>query len=254
MALDLSLITKSDKDGYIREGVKWPSSWTLAQGHKTLNALEKHGTTLAAYGFHADDWSDLREAVGLLEQAGVTRDGARTDKKADRIGLLNAERAAKSSRKQARSVMATAVGRMKRRGIVGPLRESAESALASTKRAEDGETVGAHLATLAGELGRSEMTTFAGAVATEKAGAATAAVNALRDKSAATKVPHGTPEESAAIDLLDGIVVELVRAAAAAAKATGDKGIGAAFALSELYPKGGGGGGGKPAPTPVAGG
>lgn len=250
MALDLSLITKADKDAYIREGVKWPSSWTLAQAYKTLNALEKHGTTLAAYGFHADDWSDLRDAVGFLEQAGVTRDGARTDKKADRIGLQNAERDAKSSRKQARTVMATAVGRMKRRGIVGPLRESAESALAKTKRADDGETVGAHLATLAGELGRSEMTTFVGALATEKAGAATAAGSTLRDKSAATKVPRGTPEESAQIDLLDGIVLELVRGAAAAAKATGDKGISEAFTLTELYPSGRSGGA-KPAPTPA---
>ncbi|MFO0681580.1 MAG: hypothetical protein U0234_06000 [Sandaracinus sp.] len=52
-------------------------------------------------------------------------------------------------------------------------------------------------------------------------------------------MPRGTPEESASLDLLDGIVVEIVRAAARAAKATGDTAIIDAYALTDLYPRGG---------------
>jgi citrate lyase beta subunit len=70
-------------------------------------------------------------------------------------------------------------------------------------------------------------------------GALRAKVEALRAISEERAVPRGTPEETEALDVLDGLVVSLLRrarrAAVAAARATGNRAILTPFTLNLLY-------------------
>jgi hypothetical protein len=61
----------------------------------------------------------------------------------------------------------------------------------------------------------------------------------LREASQTTAAPRGTPQETEQLDLLDGIILSLVRsareAADAASKALGEPALVAEFELTELY-------------------
>jgi hypothetical protein len=67
----------------------------------------------------------------------------------------------------------------------------------------------------------------------------TARAAAVRAAAEGLSAPRGTPQETEKLDLLDGIIVELARAASEAAKAAskelGEPAMATAFELRELY-------------------
>lgn len=237
---------------YRESGSHFGSQDTKAQGEKAMNALAKYGPVIAPYGFPVADGDRLGAVLGEQTAAGVGRESEKTAKKVTNKAYVTASKGAKRIRRHARTVLENA-----RR----PLRESKtgqqavadiDSVLERTQRS------GANAMALAQQLELLHETlsnpTIATAAADRGGPEAIAQIDlalpTLRAADAGRAAPRGTPAETELIDVLDGMIVALVRdarrAARAAAEALGQPAIAKAFELDLLYGTRGGGGGEDP--------
>ena len=243
MPIDLSKIPPTTRKALILSGKKFGSSDTLAQSNKTLKALETHAAKLADHGFGPDDVDDLKSARDGLIAAGVSREDKRVDKKTTNQAHADAMRGAQQVRLRARSVLKAA-----KRVLAHAGGEAAEEAARSIDAVlgkgavagDDAEKLSTQLDQLRTTL---EDSTIKPVVA-ERGGPKAAAdlktqASILREASQTTAAPRGTPQETEQLDLLDGIILSLVRsareAADAASKALGEPALVAEFELTELY-------------------
>lgn len=246
---DLSPESRQD---YLLIGRQFGSRDTQAQGNKARNALVKYGAVIAPFGYPTADADRLGAVLAEQTAAGVGRESEKTAKKVTNKAFVSASGAAKIGRRQARTVLESA-----RR----PLRESKtgqqavadiDSVLERTQRS------GANPLLLAQQLellhGALSDPTIAAAAADRGGPQALAqlelALPTLRAADADRAGTRGTPAETELIDVLDGMIVTLVRdarrAARAAAEALGQPAIAKAFELDELYSSRRGGGGEDP--------
>lgn len=247
MPINLEAISPARRAAFISVGKQYGSSDTLAQADKTLNAYDKYAGAVAAHGFVADDAADLRELKALLEAAGVSRETVRADKKSTNAALANVLRKGKGSRRRLRSVLEQVAARVARSGGDEVAARAIEGVLAQTRTSgvSPGE-LATQLGVLLGVLTSSPVASLAaergGMAAAEEA---TAIAGELRSLAADVTTTRGTPAETERLDLLDGLIVDLVRAARAAARsaatAAGEESIAKDFELSELYRSSGGG-------------
>ncbi|EYF08387.1 hypothetical protein [Chondromyces apiculatus] len=242
--MDLTNIAPVRRAELIAAGQRFGSDVVLAQGRKTLAALAVHGAKLADFGFGLDDAEELEDACDELVTSGGFRALRRTDKKKSALGYERALRDAGEVRLRARSVLGNARRHLARTAGAEPeqavrlidsvlertslaVRETAPMAIQLDElRAVFGD---ATIAPVVAERGGPKAVTDLLACATGLHGA---------DKAVAG--PLGTPEHTERLDLVDGIVLELVRSAREAAdvasKALGEPALVTVFSLSDLYP------------------
>lgn len=244
MTFDISSIPPQARVQCIRIGRRWCSEETLAQANAVLEALAKHGETLENHGFSAEDRKRLADVRDLLERSLRGGEaGAEPPKKVTSQAYLEAMREGKRVRTLARNLLASVQDIfLERRGASA---ESAMHAIASVlgttqSAGADDEVLLRQLELLQGVLRDPTI----GAEAVSRGG-----LQALREieiaiaklRAIATPLPEVPAKLSRTdeLDLLDGIVVFLVRAARRAARIaatwTGRPELAQAFELTKLH-------------------
>jgi len=244
MAFDFSTLSPQARADYIRIGRRFGSKDTLAQAIATLQALDAHGAALLPFGFSETDKKQLAYLRDQLEAAGVDRSVAEIAKAVTSEAYLNAMRNGKQARLLARSVLSNIERELYQRNAVAnePVITEIRSALAKTESAgADDEILARQLDVLA-EVLRIPLVMKAGA---ERGGRqaleeVTTAAAELRSAAHSRVTKRGTPEETERLDLIDGLIVSLVRSARKAARVAavrhGSPALAKAFQLSKIYP------------------
>jgi hypothetical protein len=240
MGLDLKNIAPEARAALIKDGERFSSEDTLDQAKLTLSGYATHGAKLAAFGFAQEDAGELKDACDALIDAGVGRESKRTSKKIDTAAYAAAMRDGQAVRLRARSVLSGARRVLVRDGKAEAVQKVDALLERESVASDDAEGLAKQLDTLRGLL---EVADVQAATKTrggpEAAGDLHAQAKALRDASQAKAGPRGTPVETETLDLIDGIIVSLVRsareAAEAAARELGEPAVATAFELSALY-------------------
>ncbi|MDI1444181.1 hypothetical protein [Polyangium sp. 6x1] len=243
MTIDLDKIPKARRLKLIALGEQFGSQDTLDQANQTLAAYEKHGAQVKTSGFGSKHASGLADARDGLLSAGVGREAAKGKKKVTGEAYVKAYSQATTARLSARAVLA---------GVKEDLEASEEPAIAEAlatvtaalrqtrSAAKKAEPLAQQLALLVDTLKHLEVA----AVAAEQGGPEAlsdlqASIPTLRKADQEDVGVRGTPVETETLDLLDGIIVELVRrarrAALAASKRLGNPAMAEAFKLDKLY-------------------
>ncbi|TKC96490.1 hypothetical protein [Polyangium fumosum] len=240
MALDLNTFPPEARAAFIKDGERFGSEDTLEQANQTLNAYLTHGSKLAAFGFAPEDAAELKDARDALIDAGVGREAKRTSKKIDTVAHATAMRDGQGVRLRGRSVLAGTKRALLLSGNTEAVKKIEVLLDSESAVAEDAEGLAKQLDAL-----RTVLKEPAVASAAQNRGGPQAAVDleakaaALRDAAKAKAEPRGTPVETEALDLIDGIIVSLTRtareAAEAAARELAEPAIATAFELSALY-------------------
>lgn len=243
MALDIALIAPAARADYIRVGRHFGSDDTLAQANQTLAAAERYAAELAASGFVGEDIDNLRQWRDALVAAGVGRAAAQLKKKETSKAFAAALLGAKAARRVARSVLGIASARLATTGVEAGV-EAARRVDAVIERTHTSKVNAERLAVQCDELAAILREPAVAAVAASRgAGAAAAELDKqaalLRASTAARTRVGGTPEATEQLDLLDGMIVELVRearlAARVAARVLGTPALAKEFELTRLY-------------------
>lgn len=244
MAFDFSLISPQARADYIRIGRSFGSRDTLAQANDILHALETHGADLVPFGFSQGDAKQLIVLRNELEAAGVGRSLAEASKKTTSQTYLQAVGEGKQARMVARSVLSNIERALYQQGA--PANELAlrelRVVLGKTQSAgADDEALARQLELIADALRHPVI-----AAEGNERGARPAlrdvelAIGRLREAARARISKPGTPAETEKLDLIDGLIVSLVRSARRAARLAavrhGSPALAKAFELSKLYP------------------
>ncbi len=239
MAFDPLTIAPEARAHYIRIGKRFGSDDTLAQADKTLAALRDYGDSVARTGFGSGQASILTDVRDELSAASVHRLEARADKKVTDAALLDAMRDGKTARFTVRAALSAARFQLFNAGDQASVNDI-DAVLDRTSSA------GADAAKLASQLEAldevAQEAPVAAALGDQAADLHTqlqARVDALHTARAEKAAPHGTPAATEDLDLLDGLIVTLVRtarkAARAAARLEGTPAIAKSFELDQLY-------------------
>jgi hypothetical protein len=242
MAVDPNRIAPVEKARLIRIGAGFGTADAQAQADITINAATEKLSLIRGHGFAEAKLVMLTEIRELSRTASVDREGARTDRKVTNAALLDATRAGKAARLRVRSNLEGARGDLAMFGGAAalPAVNAIDAALASTRTAgADAKALGEQLQQLHDLLAhatvRAAVGEEAGTLETELA----TCVTALEVARSANASARGTRTETEWIDLLDGLLVELVRAARraarSAAKALGQPALADEFELNALY-------------------
>jgi hypothetical protein len=238
MPFDRSTIAPAEQLRLIAIGREFGSSDVRDQANLTLKALETYGPLLAEHGFTLADAKELRNARDAHVQIDLAREQARKDRKVRNAATLEAIKAGKKVRRTAR---ASLLGARRRLAVAGDAEAAREidGILAHTQRSgADADALAIQLDQLATVLTiEAVRDALPNAAALESSLATHAA--AIRAAAAASASQRGTKTETELLDLLDGYIVDLVRAARhaarAAAEATGNPAVSDAFELTALY-------------------
>jgi hypothetical protein len=259
MTIDLSTLSPKARAEYIRIGRQYGSTDTLAQANQTLTGLGKYAPELVRHGFSLGDGTRLEGARDGLIEAGVGRNEKVGARKVTSHAYVDALAHGKAKREDARSILDNA-----KRALSESVDATAvagvnviKAALQQTRSAgADGEKLAGHLDTLRLALGDPSVIAEVSGRGGLDAGmdlqiAADALRAASKERAGAPGTP-GTPAETEQLNLLDGIIVGLVRgarkAARPAAKRLGMPALMADFELTKLYASRGGG---KTSPAPA---
>lgn len=244
MPLDLTTLSAEARAHYIRTGRRYSSTDTFAQANLTLAALSTYAAPLAAQGFAADDVNRLTEARDALEAAGPKRETARTTKKETSAKLHKAARLSKDQRLRARTILMNLERVLVERNDT-PARDAVraiEAALTQTSTAGvDDDKLAAQLELLSRTFDNAEIAKLAKA-----RGVDGVVADLQKERAELLAAAHeqasqaGTMTETEHLDVLDGVIVTLARAARrsarAAAKSAGEPAIAAAFELTAIDP------------------
>lgn len=238
MALDISTIAPEAQAYNIAIGEDYASTDVLLQIDRLLKAWAKYQPLLIKHGYtewHAQLTVDVRDA---MLAAGVTRTGAKTDKKTTNAALLDAMRVGKIARLSAHSLLAGARFAAQLSGDRAAV-DAIDAVLDATRRAgADAVAVRDQLHALANLLEVESVRSRIADAAAVKAGLTTRA-DAIDIARQSRTRGIGTPAETDLVNLLDGLGVGLCRigrkAGRAAANETGQPAIAEAVELVEIY-------------------
>lgn len=239
--VDLDAIAPKAREKLIAQGLIFGSRDVLAQARVTLKAYEKRGAALAGHGFNQVDAARLSALEGMLSEAQSGR-----EEEAGRKQAASETRAAAMEKGSA--------ARHRVRGVLEGLRDDFEESgdteaervisvvLGQTRvAAKDPEGLAVQLDQLVGAIKHERVLPVAkqrgeAKVADESVAIAGTLRQAARDAASV----RGTLTETQYMDLLDGLIVRLVRrahrAARNAGRALGDPALGREFRLTKLYP------------------
>lgn len=243
MSTDLSKINPTQRQKLIYLGQQFSSQDTLDQANQTLGACAAHANIIKAFGFGPKQIKDLEDARDSLQECGIGREAARGLKKANGLAYIQAMNKGESVRAWARTLLIHAADELTGTEVAEELQasKSVTSALAQSRVAgEKAEPLAQQLALLLDALKDPVIAAICADIGgPEAVSAAESAIQGLRTADHEDVGGRGTPAETATLDLLDGIIVNLVRkarrAAVAAAKETGNPGLVGAFRLDKLY-------------------
>lgn len=244
MSLDLSSIPPEARLDFIRIGRRWNSAHTLAQATDTLQALGTYGTLLADHGFSAEDALRLAAARNALaDKLSDSARGGELPPKVTSRAYLDAMHEGKRVRNLARTILVSVEDLFaKRRGAAAEsVRRQLSIVLGQTQSAGADDGALLHQLEILEQALRDPVI---GAEAVSRGG-----LFALREieraivtlRAIAVPCPTLSQELSDADerDLLDGLIVSLVRSARRAARIaaswTGNPDLAKAFELTRLY-------------------
>lgn len=238
--LDLTKISPKARERYIRLGRRYGSDDTFKQATKTLQAIETHTGELVDHGFGTEDELRLASARDALGTAGMGRETKITEKKTTRKDYVAAWSQAKTARNKARTIVENTLVPLHDDGHESATHK-VEATLSQTSFlpvAGQDEALAAQLDLLAVLFADSTV-----ADAAKNRGGPKAlvnlqeAANALR-AAAEERETTGTRLSTEEMDLVDGIIITLCRAARNAAKQAakelGRPALLADFALSHI--------------------
>jgi hypothetical protein len=245
MALELNKISAVAREHYINLGRHYSSVDTLKQADHTLDGLKTHGEVVLTHGLAQRDATKLTDAREALEKAGVGREEAVGEKRTNARLYREALRAGKNAREQARTVL---------EGAQEDLSESSEEedikaanglsvTLTQTRAAgSDATALAAQLTLLRTALEQGPVAAASsdrqGEQVVELLGSN---IERLGEAARTRVLRPGTPAHTEHLDLLDGIIIKIVRrarkAARSAARAKGQPALADAFKLDRLYGK-----------------
>ncbi len=246
MTFDFNKFAPERRAELIKKGKAYSSRETLAQANQTLISLKLHGSKLVNHGFNALDAAELESARDALAASGVGREQRLVDKR-----TVSMTQGAEMNRAQTLRIRSIAMLNAARRMLRDDTSEASMAAVlvidATLERHKAApptpELMAVQLEALRDVLAHPAIAKAAKSRGgTELASALTPQVIALRAVNQASDSRGGTPEETETLNLLDGVIVELVRgarhAARAAARALGEPTVAEAFKLTALYRRG----------------
>jgi hypothetical protein len=244
MALDLSKVPQAARERYVEMGKRFGSELTLRQADHTLDGLDRHAGTLAGFGFSYGDGARLKEARDLLLQAGIGREPQAGERKRTSTEMMQAMQRAKAARKRGQAILLAVLDHIEELGLSAKRPALLGVAAQIRSSGEDAELLGQQLDLL--------RATFSGPdiakAASDRGGPESVreleeAAKVLREAAEVSRSSPSILPESERLDLLDGIIIELVRgarrSARAAASALGQPALARDFDLVHLYPGGG---------------
>lgn len=246
MAIDLETIPKARRLKLIRLGEQFGSQDTLDQANQTLAAYERHAPPLKMSGFGAKHAAELKGARDGLVEAGVGREAAKGKKKVTGDAYVKAYTQAATARINARTVLAGVKEDLEASGTSEEAAATVSATLRQTRSAaKKAEPLAQQLALLGDTLKHPAVAQVgADQGGPEALAEIEASIPALRKADQEDVGVRGTPVETETLDLLDGIIVQLVRrarrAAIAASKRIGNPAMAEAFKLDKLYRSKGG--------------
>lgn len=240
MPLDITQIPAKARAALLRDGERFSSGDTLEQANRTLNAYNLHGPKLTAFGFAPEDATELTEARDALIAAGADRDTKRNNKRINTLALASAIQQGLQVRVRAHSIAAGARRALLRADNIAATQKIDATLQAQAQAPDQAEELAQHLDALRVLFADPD---FSNASASrggpQTAADLKAAAEALRHVMENKAEPKGTPAETETLDIIDGIIVSLARAAQKAAKAAarelGEPAIAEAFELTALY-------------------
>lgn len=227
---------------FIETGRDFGSDRTYAQAQETLKNARENEAALRQVGFGSPQIDRLQTAADAQKELGADRDLARTGEGIATRERNDAEKEGKHARTVATVALTTASGELQFASEIDAARE-VDQVLhqVSVGSGSHLPTLSSHLGMLAGVLAvapvAAVLADIGGPEAAKQVTEAKAKVDDAirRGKSNASH----TPEQTEQLDLLDGIVVDLVRkarkAARAASKKLGRPALAKLFELDLLY-------------------
>lgn len=216
-------------------GRHFGSGATRAQVDRTANAHTRHRNEVEQFGFDNEQFELLVWCGEAIDAVMRGRWVVQVEGKVTNKAKQAAKKPAKAERFALRSILESRAQKLRQAGGEenDRLALQIESALTTTVTAgEDGPK-------LAGQVELLATTLEAVGGAAERVAAARAVAARVRAAESKAAVAPGTPAETQLLDILDGMVVELVRlarrAARASARASGNAALEKAYELAELY-------------------
>jgi hypothetical protein len=239
MPFERSSIAPEAQAYYIKIGRRFGSDDTLRQADKTLLTLDKHIVPLAVHGVGEQHRTLLRDLRDALLAAGVDRNQTRTDKKVTNAALLDAMHAGKAARFQAHGALSGA-RLVLFNGDAKAAVNDIDAALDATRSAgADADALAKQLELLSVLVAKAPIAEAIGEPASALGATLAARIDALKVGREATATPRGTPAQTELLDLIDGMIVEITRAARKAGRAlsgvSGQPSIANELQLTELY-------------------
>lgn len=240
MPLDLASIPADARERLISIGRGYGSPRVLGQAYSTLEGIARFRGELQTYGgFTADDETELIDARDHHLIAGIDRDQAVANRKSTNEALLNAMFDGKELRSRVRNILMNARQRLERRGKRDAIRAINAALDTTTSAGANPDDLRRQLSVLSGVI--TDNPDIAAAIPSAEALATDLKnqANAIQAAHSVKQVGGGTPVETIQLDLVDGIIIELCRAARraarAAARALGRPEIAKALELKVLY-------------------
>ncbi|HQP35060.1 MAG TPA: hypothetical protein PLI95_07775 [Polyangiaceae bacterium] len=243
--MDLEKLPADLRQRLITIGRQFGSADTIAQGEATVAACDRHGPALEAHGFVSADLARLREAIDALRATGAADEPPASARKSTSREYVETVRVGKTLRQQARSILFIVMQRLAASpdSVEHEAARSVSSSLDKTQSSRgDPILLGAQLDQLRATL---TMARVDRAAALRGADALVPQLARVAERLRAIPVDTSASPQADAVDLLDGIIVELVRdarrAARSAARTLGRPEVAAAFelvCLSGGVPKG----------------
>jgi hypothetical protein len=239
MSIDLDAIPSDVRARLIAVGAQFGSADTLAQAEATLRACEAYGKRLDEHGFIEADILRLRSARDLLRQTGAADEPPASARKLTSLEYVQAMRDGKTLRQQSRAILHIIMQRLSFSADPVQL-EAARSAGISLDRTQSSRGDAVQLAAQLDQLRATLTMARVLTLAAERGGPALCPKMArAADRLRATTGDRKGSELGDRIDLIDGIIIELVRdarrAARSAARTDSSPEIAAAFELAKLY-------------------
>lgn len=221
MSLDLDAIAPEQRAAYIRAGAQYGSELVLAQADDLVQPIEDYLSELSRRGFGAVDFERLKAAILKLLELGTARTLATADVRAATLAYDQALRKGKQARRDADPILRSARTDLAEEGDTETVK-AIDITLEKTKSAgSDSVALRTQL-----DMLRATLTLPAVAAKTAERGGTfvvadiDAAITILREAEARRPGKPGTPAHTEMLNLVDGIILDLLRRARRAARAT----------------------------------
>jgi hypothetical protein len=240
MAWSIDMLAPEAREHYFELGRRYTAHQVLEQANKTIGAHAKYWAELADDGFGSEDGQQLTELCDVLYAQVTACSGASHARDVIRKTHVAARRSARQERRSVRLLLGIALVKLRDSGDTQTA-VAVKTALEQTKRLRSPAELFTHLQLLHAALTHPAVVPV---IATRGGARATGRLVEARDAlQAATRENAGHPKvraETEAREVIEGVLVSLVRSAAEAARLASRRlalpSIATAFRLTHLAP------------------